>query len=429
LSPPEPSGTLLRGLRKWDLVALVINSVIGAGIFGLPSRVFALAGTYSVVAYLAATAAVFLIILCLAEVGSRFSTTGGPYLYAREAFGPAIGFQIGWLLWLARVTAFASLTNLFVVYLGYFLPAVVTEPWRSCIIVIVTTSLIAANIRGVRASAAVTNTFTVAKLIPLGIFTLVGLAFIDPQRYSPDAPDFRSFSQATLLLVFTFTGFEGATVPSGEMRDPSRQLPFALTAGMAIVAVVYVLVQIVSIGTLPNLAASTRPLADASSVFLGPPGAALIAAGALVSIVGTLNSILFATSRILFAMGEHRQLPAALYATHPRFRTPVLAISLTAGLALTLALFSTFLSALTISTVVRLVVYAASCAAMVAIRRRQDLPAAFNVPAGRLVAGVAIALCLWLLWSSPPAEALWAGMALLAGLAVQLACARAEKRR
>jgi amino acid transporter len=402
--------------------------VIGAGIFGLPSRVFALAGTYSVLAYLVAAAAVFLIVFCLAEVGSRFSTTGGPYLYAREAFGPGVGFQIGWLLWLARVTAFASLTNLFVVYLGYFVQAAVVEPWRSCVIVTITLLLTAANIRGLRASASVTNTFTVAKLIPLGIFAIAGLAFVDPQSYSLAAPDFRSFSQATLLLVFTFTGFEGATIPSGEMRDPPRQLPFALMAGMGIVAVVYVLVQIVSIGTLPNLAESTRPLADASSRFLGAPGAALISAGALVSIAGTLNSILFATSRIPFAMGEHRQLPAALCAAHPRFRTPVLSIAFTAALALMLALFSTFLSALTISTVVRLLVYVTICAAMVVMRRREDLPAAFHAPAGHLVAAVAIMLSLWLLWSSPLREALWVGVVLVAGLALQFGCERARRR-
>src|SRR5689334_31693 len=126
--------TLVRSLRKWDLVALVINSVVGAGIFGLPSQVYALAGTYSLAAYAAAALAIGLIVLCFAEVGSRFAATGGPYLYTRAAFGPLIGFQVGWLMWIARVTGFASLTNLFVTYLALFVPGTSTGPPRTLMI-------------------------------------------------------------------------------------------------------------------------------------------------------------------------------------------------------------------------------------------------------------------------------------------------------
>ena len=119
----EAKASLIRGLHRWDLVALVINSIIGAGIFGLPSRAFALAETYSLLAYLVSAAAICLVILCFAEVGSRFAATGGPYRYARKTFGTLVGFQVGWLMWLGRIAAFASLTNLFVGYFGYFVPA------------------------------------------------------------------------------------------------------------------------------------------------------------------------------------------------------------------------------------------------------------------------------------------------------------------
>ena len=166
---------------------------------------------------------------------------------------------------------------------------------------------------------------------------MVGLFFVDPQRYSlAPSPGYGSFSQAALLLVFAYTGFEGAAIPTGEMRDPARHLPFALLTGLAVVVLVYLLVQTVCIGTLPDLAHSERPLSDASLRFLGAPGASLIAAGALVSIGGALNAQIFATPRLLFAMGENRQLPQIFSTTHVRFRTPIAAIVLTSMVALSI---------------------------------------------------------------------------------------------
>ncbi|MFL5494441.1 MAG: APC family permease [Gemmatimonadales bacterium] len=420
---------MIRGIRRWDLVALVINSIIGAGIFGLPSRVFWLAGTYSLLAYAVAAVAIFLIILCFAEVGSRFSATGGPYLYARLTFGPLIGFQVGWLMWLGRIAAFASLTNLFVGYLAYFIPAASAKQAQLAVAVAMVAALAIANIVGIRVTTTVTNALTVGKLIPLFLLAGVGLFFVDPQRYSvATLPRYGSFSQAALLLVFTYMGFEGAAIPTGEMRDPGRHLPFALLTGLGVVVLVYVLVQIVCIGTLPNLAHSERPLSDASLRFLGAPGASLIAFGALVSIGGTLNALMFATPRLLFAMAENRQLPQIFSATHPRFCTPMAAIVLTAMVTLGLTLLSTFISALTISAVVRLMAYTTTCAALPVLRRDPGSPPpAFLVPAGTLVALVAVILSLWLLSNSPWNEMRLAGIAVLLGIVLYLAFARARR--
>jgi len=125
----QPEADLIRGIRRWDLVAITINGIIGAGIFGLPSKVYGLISTYSLIAFVACALVVALIILCFAEVSSRFDETGGPYLYAREAFQPAVAFEIGWLIWLARITAFAANCNLLINYLSFFwMPA--TTPFR-----------------------------------------------------------------------------------------------------------------------------------------------------------------------------------------------------------------------------------------------------------------------------------------------------------
>jgi APA family basic amino acid/polyamine antiporter len=421
--------SLVRGLRKWDLVALVINSIIGAGIFGLPSRAFALAGTYSLLAYLVAAVAIFLVILCFAEVGSRFSATGGPYLYARVTFGRLIGFQVGWLMWLGRIAAFASLANLFVGYFGYFVPTAGANPWRPVVIVTIVAALTITNIVGVRVTATVTNGLTVGKLIPLLLVAIVGLFFVDPERYSlATPPAYGSFSQAALLLVFTYMGFEGAAIPTGEMRDPAKHLPFALLVGLGVVVLVYLSIQTVCIGTLPNLAHSERPLSDASLHFLGAPGASLIAAGALVSIGGTLNALMFATPRLPFAMAENRQLTQTLTATSPRFGTPIAAILLTATVTLAVTLFSTFISALTMSAVVRLMAYTTTCAALPVLRRNPSVPPpAFLVPAGPLVSVIAVSLSLWLLSSSPWNEKRLAGIALLLGFVLYLPHARGSR--
>jgi amino acid transporter len=114
---------LVRGISRWDLTAIAINTIIGTGIFILPARVFGLIGTYSLLAFVACTIIIGFIILCFAEVSSRFSATGGMYLYAKEAFGSVVGFEVGWLYWIVRITTFATNCNGGVFYLAFFFPA------------------------------------------------------------------------------------------------------------------------------------------------------------------------------------------------------------------------------------------------------------------------------------------------------------------
>lgn len=421
---------LVRGIRRWDLVALVLNAIIGAGIFGLPSKVYALAGTYSLLAYILCALLIALIILCFAELGSRFNDTGGPYLYAREAFGQVVAFEVGWLLWLARLTAFAALCNLFVGYLGYFWPAAGSGFWRAVVIGAIVVALTVVNLIGVRKAALVSDLFTIGKLVPLIFFVAVGSFFINPHNYSLAVPpSYGSFSTSVLLLAFAFSGFEVAVIPAGETLDPRRHLPFALLTGIAVVAVLYISIQTVCIGTLPELAGSERPLADAAGRFLGAVGASIIAAGALISITGTLNSILLAGPRLLFAMAEHGQLPRMLLATHKRFHTPHVAILLSSLIMLGLSLAGTFISALTISTIIRLIAYATTCAALPVLRWKTGVPApAFTAPAGIAVSIAALALCVWLLSSSAWSEARLVAVVAALGLLIYIAV-RGHKTR
>jgi amino acid transporter len=414
---------LVRGIRRWDLVAVTINGIIGAGIFGLPAKTYSLIGSYSLFAFIACALVVTLIILCFAEVGSRFDETGGPYVYAREAFGKTIAFEVGWLIWLARLTAFAANCNLMVSYIGFFRPGATSPIPRALIITIVVVALAALNVIGVRWAAIVGDVFTIGKLIPMLIFIAAGLFFLNPTAFTfGDAPSTGAFSQSVLLLIYAFTGFEMAAIPAGETSNPRKHLPFALLIAMGVVAIVYILIQIVAIGTLPELAKSAKPLADAGQHFLGRAGGALISAGAIISITGNLNIILLSGSRVPFAIAEQGQLPAFVGRVHRWFSTPYISILITAGLMFVLTLKSSFVAALTISAIARLVTYAATCLALPVLRRRKDAPPAeFRVRGGPVIAIACLILIVWLLLNSTLYEAIVAAIVAAAGMVIYLA--------
>lgn len=410
---------LLRGVGRWSLVGLVINGVIGAGIFGLPAKIFDLTGTYSLLAFVVCGLFVALLLLCFAEVASRFVTTGGPYLYAHSAFTRVVAFEIGWLMWLTRLTGFAALCNLLVDYFGYFVPASGSAVGRPIFLTAIVGALTLVNFVGIRPTAIVSNLFTIGKLIPLILFVATGLFFLEPANFAAaPPPDVSTFSTGVLLLVFAFSGFEVALIPAGEVRDPKRDMPFALLTAIGITIVMYVLIQLVCIGTLPALAHSHRPLADAAARYLGSVGASVITAGALISITGTLNTGMLASPRLLYAMAENGQLPRTFAAVHPRYHTPHVAILVTAAIMLAFCLSTTFISALTISTVIRLITYGATCVSLIVLRRRDGRAPSFAVPGGTWVALAATAFCGWLLVNSTLREASLVGAAAAIGVVI-----------
>ncbi len=393
------SEKLLRGIGRYDLLAIAINTIIGAGIFGLPSKVAALIGNYGIVALVLCVALIALIVLCFAEVSSRFEATGGMYLYARESFGPVVGFEVGWLYWIARLTSGAANCNLLVSYLGFFYPPLNDGPVRAAVISFIFISIAVVNFLGIRQSTIFTNIFTVGKILPLLVFVAVGMFFIEPANFAlPQTVDAGKFGEAILILVYAFAGFEATTIIAGESREPRRDLPFALLGSLAIVALLYILIQIVAVGNLVNLAGSERPLADAAVNFIGFWGASLITVGVVVSIIGNLNIGFLASSRIPFAMAEQGDIPGVFARTHKKFKTPTLSIVVTLVIILILTIQSSFLTALTIATVTRLIVYATTCAALPVFRRRTEAPSAgFKAPFGTVFAVLALVTIGWLL--------------------------------
>jgi APA family basic amino acid/polyamine antiporter len=392
---------LVRAIGRWSLAALVVNCIIGSGIFGLPSVLAGLVGRASVLTVILAAAPMAVVIACFSEVASRFAQTGGPYLYVREAFGRFMGIQLGWLVWFVRLTANAANANLFVTYLGEFWPHA-SQPVAKLVILTVLIGILAViNFRGVRAGARVSNAFTAAKLGALGLVAVAGaFHLIATHHIVPEAsgsPGANNWARAIVLLVFAYGGFEAALVSAGEAKDPRRDMPFGLFAGLITCAVLYGLIQGVVVGVLPDPGHSERPLADVARILMGHGGAALITAGALFSGYGYLSGNMLAAPRITFALAERGDFPSVFALVHPRFRTPYFSIFTFAMLVWLLALFGSFAGNATLSAGSRLFYYGVVCAALPVLRSKQKTLAVFQLPGGTVWAILGVLICAGLL--------------------------------
>lgn len=353
---------------------LLINSTIGAGIFGLPSKIFSLSGIYSLPALFLCAFIVFILILNFAEVASRFRKTGGPYLYILKAFGKIPAFTIGWLILITRVSTYAALINLMVTYIAYFHPVLIEPAYKISLIIGITFFFTWVNYLGVRNSTVLSNTLAIAKILPLLVFILVGLFFINPELIPLDQPppSLSDFSSSVLVLIFAFTGFEAVLVNTGEVKEPSRNIPFALIVSLSFVAVFYALIQFVSIGTLPGLSTSEKPITDAAQHFMGPWGAALIALGAVISIGGTLNAVMLIGSRVPFALSEEGQFPKFFSYLHPKNRTPVYGLFIFTAVTIVASLTGSFIYAVSISVISKILIFLLVCAAMIKLRQKEE---------------------------------------------------------
>ena len=430
MSNPSNQYDILRGIGRWDLVALMVNITIGSGILGLPAKLFALTGVYSVLALVLCAILVAIVAICFAEVGSRFTHTGGPYLFTRTAFGATPGFIVGWLYWVSRVLTFATICNLLVVYLARMAPALQGPAARVVIISVVVVAIWLVNLVGIRQATIVSNGLTTLKVTLLLVFGVIGILTVRAWPAAPATlPPAADFSDAMLLGIFAFVGFEAALVAAGETRNPRRDVPFAVALSLLIVLILYAGVQIVCIAAVPALATSTAPFADAAVVLWGPTGEHVITLGAVVIMLGSLNSGFLATSRLPFAFAEQGDMPAVLARVHPKFRTPHVAILASAVLVWLATVASSFLSAITLATSTRMVVYIAGCLALITLRRRADAPAAgFVAPLGPAVAVLSSVLCFALLANASSRELIQLAIAAVVG-ALLLAGVRVLSKR
>jgi len=392
---------LVRAIGRWSLTALIINSIVGSGIFKLPSEIAGLIGTASTWAVLAVGAMVGVIMACFAEVASQFTEAGGPYLYTEVAFGRFWGIQVGWMLWLVRLTAPAANANLFVIYLGQFWPAATQPLPRLFILTLLIGVLAVINVRGVRSAARVSNIFTAAKLAPLVFIAIAGIAYlmaghplVQPVPFSAGAS---AWLKAILLLMFSYGGFEGGIAPMSEAKNPRRDAAFALFAALITCTLLYVAIQLVVVRTLVDPVHSERPLADVARLVIGRAGPPLIAIGALISVYGYLSANMLAVPRITFALGERGDFPSLFASVHSRFHTPYFSILVFASLTWLLALLGSFSWNVLLSAVARLFCYGLVCAAVPVLRRKQPGAAWFRLPWGIFFSVLGTSFCVVLI--------------------------------
>ena len=396
----NPHTKLVRAIGRWSLSALMVNAIIGSGIFGLPAIVTHLLGRFGPWAYLAAAVGIGVVAACFAEVSSQFSEAGGPYLYARVAYGQFAGIQIAWLAWLVRLTSGAANANIFVEYLGGFLPGAQGRLGRAVVLLLLIGGLAAINTIGVRAGASLSSFLAAAKIVPLVIFIVAGLLLMGRTSASPvaaaafAAPGLKVWLGTVLLIIFALSGFEAALFPMGEARDVRHDAPFALFLSLLICAGIYMLIQVVVLRALGLNPAGDRPLAEAARVFLGHGGAVLMQAGALVSVYGNLSAMMLNVPRLTYALAERGDFPSVFGAVSRKFRTPYFSIAAFALVMFILALLGTFRGNAVLSAVARLFTYGVVCAAVMTLRRKQPHANAFRLPAAPLVSALALAFVL-----------------------------------
>lgn len=412
-----------RPLRLLDVVCIGVNTIVGSSIFLFPGRLAAHLGPASIIAFGLTGLLLITVGLCFAEAASRFDRPGGPYLYAREAFGDTVGFGIGWMCFVTQVLSWAAVANAIAVYLGHFGEAFVRPAVVKGMAAAVILALGALNYRGVRLGAWTSNVLTAGKLLPLGVFLAVGLPQVEWGRFSSFAPNgWAPLGPACFLAYFSFQGFEAVPVPSGEVERPQRNVPIAVVASISFAAFLYMAIQTVAVGVHPGLAGAERPLADAAALVLGPAGAAMIVLGAVISTTGYNSSTALVTPRYLVALAQDGHLPAAFAGVHPRYGTPHAAVAVTTAATLAFAMVLDFDRLVDFSNVVVCAQYISTCLAVPILRRGG--PGALRLPGGLFFPAAGIAVTFWLGLQGETASLVWA-----AGLCVLGFVLRAAARR
>jgi basic amino acid/polyamine antiporter, APA family len=420
----------IRSIGKWTLTALVINAIIGSGIFGLPSELTRLLGRASPLAMLVAAFAMATMILCMAEVASQFSEAGGPYLYIRAAFGRFSSIQIGWFHLLAGIGGGAASAALFTSYLAALMPWVGRGPNRALLLFILIAIPTAANYVGVRSGARLSTLLTLLKLLPLALIISLGVF-----RFSHHvqllhiseitSPGRASWLSAILLLVFSYSGSEDALVPAGEMKEPRRTVPFALLTGLLACMVVYALLQFVTVAAI-GANATDRPLAETASALLGTNGEIFVVVAVMISTYAWLSGAILNLPRLACSLALGGDFPTFLGRLHARFKTPAAAIVLFSGIVWGLAATGTFLWAAALSGGATVIIYSGMCAALIRLRQSRPHADALRIPFGRTLAVTGILIALALLTRLQVREALLMGITAMIATANWLWAKRRE---
>lgn len=401
MSSTDPSrlqgdAALIRAVGTLALTAAVINVIVGGGIFKMPSSLAAGMGAAAPLALIAGAFAIVPVALCFAAIGSRTHATGGPYTYLTAVFGPFAGFVAGALMWISNVASSAGVAAAFAVQMANLMPVFAEKTPRILLLTALYLALFALNAFGVKLGARAVATLAAIKLTPLFLLALIGVWFVDWNNISfafDDVPSISALGASMVLVMFAYSGMETALVPSGELRDPSRNVPRATIAAIALVVLLYLGLQIVGQGVLgAKLGASGVPVADTAGALWGPGRVALLIT-ACISMAGFLLGNLLGTSRLVFALGRDGYLPRAFGRVTATHRVPLLALATHASLAWLLALGGTFDTLALISGGAICLTYGFVALAAWRAQRidlRQDGASPFVLPGGATIPAVSL---------------------------------------
>lgn len=397
-------------LKLFDVTNLVVGAIIGADIYVASSFGAGYLGPFSLFVWVVAGIIAIIIALCFAQCAALIPKVGGPYAYAKEAWGPFAGFIVGWSLWLAEWVSLAVFPVAFTRYLMFFMPNL---EWTYQIVVkvIFVAFLATINIIGVRAAGRANDVLTIAKLAPLILFSGVGLfyIFLHPSmaasNFSPFSPyGLGNFGAALILIFWAYAGFEISTIPADEIKDPRGTIPRAIVLGISIVTVFYLITNIVLFGvrSWTQLASDTAPLASATTEVLGTNsmlaliGGAIVGVGALISVAGSDESGMIGSSRLGYALAVDGLFPRIFARVHQKFRTPYLAITIQAVTALLAAIVGNLSMLIATSVFFMAVAYVATSASIFPLRKRGIEPQ-FHLKGGLLIPSLGVIFSLYLI--------------------------------
>ena len=431
-NPGNHHAHLVRDIGFIGLGILVINSMIGAGIFALPAAVSARAGVLSPWLFLVIGLLMITVVLTFAELTSYFKTSGGPVLFTTTAFGPLAGFTTGWLLSVSRIVALGANSTVMAIYLGAIWPWFSYGTGRVLLIITICSSLTYANYVGVKRGVRTLGVITFFKITPILLLIVLGLQHVSGETLFPATmPTIDDLGGTTLLLIYAFVGFEAVTVVSGESKDAKRAVPRALVRTVIITGILYFLIVLAYISVIPDAGASGATLIDVGRELMGPTGTVLITLAAFFSIGGNLSSIILAVPRMTFALAEERLLPKWFGKIHDKYSTPGNSILFVGGLSLAFALTGTFEYLAAASSLTRLIGYVLCIAALPIIRRKatpEERAEAYELKGGYAIPAAGMILCLWIGAQSTAQTWKVTGALLAAGLVLYAIAAQRRAR-
>jgi len=406
----ETNPKLQSELKLFDVTNLVVGAIIGADIYVAASFGAEYLGPISLLVWVIAGIMAIIIALCFAQCAALLPSVGGPYAYAKDAWGPFPGFMVGWSLWLAEWMSLAVFPIAFVRYLMFFYPDL---GWEYQVLVkgLFIAFLTLTNIIGIKAAGRTNDILTLAKITPLIFFAAIGLIFIishptaTSSNLSPFSPlGLSNFGIAFVLIFWAYAGFEISTIPADEIKDPGKTIPKAIILGISIVTIFYLITNFVLFGVRPwnKLASDTAPLAEATTdaLSINPTwvviGGLIVGIGALISVTGSDESGMIGTSRLGYALAADGLFPHAFAKVHPKYKTPYLAIIIQGVTALIAAIIGNLGTLIATSVFLLSIAYLATSASVFSLRKKYPEPK-FQLKGGSLIPILGIIFSLFLI--------------------------------